>query len=358
MRGGARTPVKEPIKTEVVRLCQYGLTVQDISLRLVISESAVRRILRDRNIEYRKPSWNKLPDDLRHQAVSLYVNEKHTIPETASILGISNTCVARWLKAENVTRPMGEAFAIAVQKGRKKRAKSQNIPWQSSKTGRWEFADSRWEVVRMSQLDTDQTVATWTRLVDRIPYVDKNGKNRYYAPDFLIVYTDGSRVVEEIKPIRFSESDDTKIKATAAIAAFSQLGINYKLVTEDMIGIDNIRKFTLDGLASITDEQRKRSRSKRIAERSKKRRAPMVQEKRSRFMERAKKAAEMYVSGMTLEEVSKVFNVSVRSICYWLDNCNVKRREAKMRPHQRIKQGDRMRARRAINKNVSQTSLW
>ncbi len=288
---------------------------------------------------------NKLPDAMRQQAISLYVDALQTIPEVAAVLGRGTTTVARWLKAAKATRPMGAAFALAAQKGRKKWGRGQNIPWQSAKTGRWEFADSRWEAVRMQQLDTDATVRTWTRLAERIPYVAKNGKPRFYAPDFLVEYVDSHRVVEEVKPLAFAKNPDTLVKAAAALQALQAVGIEYRIVTEDDIGLAAINRFRVEGLAAIGDEQRRLADNKRRAARLRKKHAPRINANREKHRQRAEQAAALYASGMTLVEVGSVLRVHAQTILNWLDKRGVERRVAVMRPEQRQRQGGRMRLR-------------
>lgn len=281
--------------------------------------------------------------DRKRQAIQLYVDERMTIPEVAATLGCGTSTIARWLKTAKATRPMGEAFALAMQKGRKKWGRrSQSIPWQSVKTGRWEFADSRWEAVRMQQLDNDPLVKDWTHVVERIPYVDGSGKRRFYAPDFFVVYVDGRQSVEEVKPKRFIASEPTLRKGAAARVWLTERGIGYKIITEDDIGIAAIASFKLDGLHSITDEERRLAYNRRKCAEIKRRNAPRVNATRAIRMERAGRIAAVYLSGKSLDETSTEFGLSVRTIVWWLDKLGIARRPAVMRPAARLEQSARL----------------
>lgn len=77
--------------------------------------------------------------------------------------------------------------------------------------------DSSWELHRMKELDyVEKHVNFWKRCDFSIPWIDKitdqQGKKRYYNPDFMIVYDDGSVVIEEIK----GKLDETAVAKIAA----------------------------------------------------------------------------------------------------------------------------------------------
>lgn len=340
MRGGIRTKITEGAKDRAVALYMNGATQDEVARELGFSNgSVVCRLLKGRGIKARPfVAHNKKPTDLRSQAVALYVEHTLTIPETAAALGLGTTTVARWLKAANATRAMGDAFALAIQKGRKGWGRrSPSIPWQSQKTGRWEFADSRWEALRMQQLDEDKDVLTWTRTIDRIPYIDAAGKRRYYAPDFLITYQDGRRSIEEIKPVCYVNDLATILKADAARKHLEGTGISYRIVTEQELGADALASFRLDGLQAFTEEERRLAHNRRKNAEIKRRNAPRVNANRDARHAVAQQIIASYQSGNTLEEVAKEFNRGTNAVRYWLEKYGISRRVAKARPHKQYR---------------------
>lgn len=71
----------------------------------------------------------------------------------------------------------------------------------STRTGIEYHFDSGWERERMSALDQEPSVRSWSKKREPIPYVDLDGKTRRYFPDFHVEMTDGSVVIEEVKGI-------------------------------------------------------------------------------------------------------------------------------------------------------------
>jgi hypothetical protein len=69
---------------------------------------------------------------------------------------------------------------------------------ESPKIGRVYYM-SGWELRRWKELDADPTVVSYLRSPCWIPYEWEGGRHRY-VPDVLIQYSDGLKVLEEIKP--------------------------------------------------------------------------------------------------------------------------------------------------------------
>lgn len=70
----------------------------------------------------------------------------------------------------------------------------------SPKAGRVYYM-SGWEQRRWQELDEDPQVVTYQRSPCAVPY-DWEGSVHRYVPDVLIQYEDGSKMLEEIKPIK------------------------------------------------------------------------------------------------------------------------------------------------------------
>jgi len=81
----------------------------------------------------------------------------------------------------------------------------------STKAGLVHF-DSNWELRRMKELDTDDSVIIWARSKHCIPWIDVNNKQKLYYPDFDVEYVDGTKIIEEVKG-HINESSRLKIEA-------------------------------------------------------------------------------------------------------------------------------------------------
>ncbi len=87
--------------------------------------------------------------------------------------------------------------------------------------------ESSWERARMELLDADLTVVAWKKCDFVIPYwSSEKQKIRRYTPDFLITYTDGRSIIEEVKGWITAEVRD---KAHAGVVFASKRGWEYKL---------------------------------------------------------------------------------------------------------------------------------
>ena len=98
----------------------------------------------------------------------------------------------------------------------------------NSTTGEMEFYRSSYERNRMKNLNDDSSVKKWTTKHNiRIPY-DIDGITHHYLPDFLIIFKDGTRVIEEVKG--YIENEDLlhrKIKAARNYC--KQRNIRYRI---------------------------------------------------------------------------------------------------------------------------------
>ena len=93
---------------------------------------------------------------------------------------------------------------------------------ETKKEGRLYFMSS-WEKRRWLELDTDPRVVNFTRHPCRVSY-QWNGNQHLYLPDVLIKYDDGSKVLEEIKPLMLLERPH---KGQARLLAKVQAGKDY-----------------------------------------------------------------------------------------------------------------------------------
>lgn len=187
--------------------------------------------------------------DIKAEAVRLYIEDQLSVPEVANKLGTHPSALHRHIKKMGLSRCTQEAHALSAQRiGRRGRAGW----WHSTKSNKWESADSRYELVRMKQLDEDNTVQSWTRQTPIIKYGAKR-----YAPDFMITTTDGRTIIEEVKPSKEVNKEMIESgKLDAALDYCRKIGAEFRIVTEKEIGVLTIRNFVMEGLAGPTEQER------------------------------------------------------------------------------------------------------
>ena len=101
---------------------------------------------------------------------------------------------------------------------------------------------SGWELEVAKFLDTDVSVKCYAYEALAIPYVanTKTGRTRNYYPDFLVSYTDGTRLLVEVKRQDKVNSPVVRKKAAAARVWCEKNGTRYELWTNSTIEL--IRK--------------------------------------------------------------------------------------------------------------------
>jgi hypothetical protein len=72
----------------------------------------------------------------------------------------------------------------------------------SSKSGGECAYRSSWELIYMRYLDANPDVVSYEYEKVIVPYISniRSGRIRKYFPDFLVTYSDGKRILVEIKP--------------------------------------------------------------------------------------------------------------------------------------------------------------
>jgi len=93
--------------------------------------------------------------------------------------------------------------------------------------------DSLWEFQYMHKLETDKTVAKWTKnhgIV--IEYITEAGNKRGYHPDFIVELVDGTKELHEVKGTQFLDNPDTRRKFDRAKMWCGQRGMRYKVITK------------------------------------------------------------------------------------------------------------------------------
>ena len=265
----ANKKIPVEIENEICKKFLGGKTNKQLCEEYGLWPGTISKILDKNGIKRKRIAHNKIDNKIKQNVVNEYVNGLN-ICELSEKYGFATTTIARWVKNENKTRTFSEAFTLSAQKGRKF-FKGTDLPYFSTKSNKWFFADSLWEGVRMEQLDNDKNVIYWEKCSDRIPYIDHNGISHYYIPDIKI-FTKNKIIVEEIKPKILVDKELNKIKFEYAEKYYNNINIEFIVVTEDKIGIDNIKSFNPDGLMKLTKEMRDKQRKDRRNEQLRKKR--------------------------------------------------------------------------------------
>lgn len=86
----------------------------------------------------------------------------------------------------------------------------------------------------MQYLDGEVAVTSYTYEQVKIPYISnvKTGKLRNYFPDFLVEFSDGSRSLIEIKPLKRVSQVKIQKKLNAAAAWCREHGVTLEVITE------------------------------------------------------------------------------------------------------------------------------
>lgn len=261
--------VNQDTKNEIYNDFVIGLKVKDLSKKYKLKETTICKFLKEKGVIFDRTPYNKVSSNIRESIVLEYTNGLN-ICELHEKYGYGTTTIARWVRDAGKMRSLSDAFTLSANKGRK-HFRGTDLPWFSTKNKKWFIADSLWEAVRMEQLDLDDSVIEWEKSTERIPYLDKNGIGHYYVPDFKIIYLN-KIVVEEIKPVVLLENETNQIKFNAAKKYYSEKNIEYKIVTENEIGVENIKNFKPTGILQYTQNVRKERKRKLRNERLKKQR--------------------------------------------------------------------------------------
>lgn len=150
---------------------------------------------------------------------------------TNPLSGEKNGMFGRHHSEEARTR-MSEKRTQAIVEGRFRPYGTQNKKgvYVSTKTGVSMFFKSSWEEATMKHLDVDPNIATYEYEKLRIPYTYDNHK-RWYVPDFVITFTDDTRVVWEVKPEQFLQTERVLRTIEAGLQYCEQNGMQYQVLT-------------------------------------------------------------------------------------------------------------------------------
>ena len=96
----------------------------------------------------------------------------------------------------------------------------------------FERYDSDLERMMMVRLEKDPEVAKWQKRHGiSIPWIDSHGRKCNYRPDFLVEYTDGRKVIVEVKNPAMMDSPAVLRKRSAAEEWCRRRAMKYELST-------------------------------------------------------------------------------------------------------------------------------
>lgn len=159
-------------------------------------------------------------------------------------------------------RTRSESSAIRVAAMGAKSHTGKHGLFHSKKSMKWISVDSSYEYARCIQLENDEAVSSFKRSTDQIPY-KHNEIIRRYNPDFEVTLKSGQVRVEEVKPRNFLDDEIVQAKARSAIERYSPMGIEYQIITEEILGDITKKHIPQTGLGEIDEEKIKAIRIER-----------------------------------------------------------------------------------------------
>lgn len=95
---------------------------------------------------------------------------------------------------------------------------------------------SSYELAYLQQLESDDKVVQYIYEPFELYYKDIKNSQRIYRPDFMVLYSDGSIRITEVKPEIMLSDYDVRSKAKSARAFikenYTDLDIKYEFITE------------------------------------------------------------------------------------------------------------------------------
>jgi hypothetical protein len=131
-------------------------------------------------------------------------------------------------QTNEVREKMSKTRAERIQSGEIKLSKGETVFFK--KADKEVFARSSWEKKYMEYIDKDPNIISAIFEPFILPYTYDRKRN--YIPDFLLVFSDGSKKLVEVKPSCFLEAKINKCKFEAAKEYCKQKNIIFEVWTE------------------------------------------------------------------------------------------------------------------------------
>jgi TnsA-like endonuclease N terminal/NUMOD3 motif len=193
-----------------------------------ISEAVQMRMSQS---DYVHPRLGTLHSEETKQAISRQHIESGCVAgKNNGMFGRKHTDLAR----DKMSDVVSDAFTKGLRRpyGKNSHQRGTHI---STKMNKEMHYRSSWELAMMKHLDNDIAVSSFESESVRISYF-YNDHKRWYVPDFIITYSDGSRKMIEIKPQEFVLSEKNVLKEAAGKAFCLLNGISqYYVLTGQML---------------------------------------------------------------------------------------------------------------------------
>ena len=239
----------EEVKDRAIQLYKEGKSSTQISKEMGISSASVLSWTEKAGIKRTISQSKILYEKDIPKVIELYKQGKNTT-EISKELNLVPSSVARWVKEAGITRSNSEAQSILAELG-----KTNVLGVRSKVSTKFGVipADSTYEAIRIKQLEADPNIVSIKRAT-RIPF----GENRHYVPDIEIKYKDGSTIIEEIKPVYKLGDEKIIAKEKAAKEFYKDKNTEYRIITENDIGVDAFKNANLDNLIFGSEEIKSR----------------------------------------------------------------------------------------------------
>ena len=237
------------IKEKVIDFYKKGYSSKDIEVATGIHSSRVLSWVDEAGLKRTISESKILYGEDIPKVIELYKQGKNTT-EISRELNLAPSSVARWVKEAGITRSNSEVQSILAELG-----KTNVLGVQSKVSTKFGTipADSAYEAVRIKQLEADPNIIGIKRAT-RIPF----GENKHYIPDIEIKYKDGSTVIEEIKPVYKLGDEKVVEKEKAARKFYKDKDIEYRVISENDIGVDTFRNINIDDFKFGSEEIKSR----------------------------------------------------------------------------------------------------
>lgn len=138
-------------------------------------------------------------------------------------------------------------MSISIQKTHHGKTKYISGDFYSTKNGANFPYKSSYELAYLHKLEEDPKVLKYMYEPFDLEYLDMYNKTRKYIPDFMVLYSDGSVLITEIKPEAMLKDYDVQAKAKAAKQfikdKYPDMNIQYKFITEKQL-FKNMTEYT------------------------------------------------------------------------------------------------------------------
>jgi hypothetical protein len=245
---------------EIKKMYLSGSGVVEISKRTGVHRDTVVDWLKKDGI-YEK-SKKPVTAEQKEAVIEMYARGVLT-SKISTDVGISRPSILLIVSAAGIKRNLSEAASLRSSGSTtNSNVRGRQGAFHSSKSGVWIPTSSTFEYARLIQLEANDKVLNFDRSRDLIPY-ESDGKKSTYNPDLIVRYTNGTVVVEEIKPSDMVTSSVNSAKFKAARRYYNAKGIEFNVITESDIGKENIKNTNYSGLNAMPDHARKQAEKDR-----------------------------------------------------------------------------------------------